>query len=89
MIPASEVTKALDETKKRLIIEQYLRGKYKQGFNPRWLDNMDNYGHLADAIDFFYNLNNDNLNIIAIGSDNLETRKTHEVQFNELGSITI
>ncbi|HHF7347105.1 TPA: hypothetical protein ACPSKE_000263 [Legionella feeleii] len=87
MIPASEVTKALDETKKRSIIEQYLRGKYKEAFNPHWLDNMDNYGHLANAIDFFYNLNNDNLNIIAIGSDNLETRKTHEAQFNELARL--
>lgn len=75
MIPASEVTKALDETKKRSIIEQYLREKYKEAFNPHWLDNMDNYGHLANAIDFFYNLNNDNLNIIAIGSDNLEHAK--------------
>ncbi|WP_019217024.1 hypothetical protein [Legionella tunisiensis] len=88
MIPVSEVTKVLDETKKRRIIEQYLRGRFKEAFNPLWLDDyMDNYEHLAEAIDFFYNLNNENLNIVAIGSDNLETRKTHEVEFNELARL--
>lgn len=87
MVPVSEVTKVLGDAKKRRIIEQYLMGKFKGAYNPRWLDNMSNYDHLGDAIDFFYNLNNDNLNLIAIGSDNLITRRDHEAQFNELAKL--
>lgn len=84
MMLKSEASKGLEAGKKNRIIEQYLRDRYKADFNPAWLTNMDNYANLAAAIDFFYQLQNDNLNMVAIGSDNLETRTRHEEQFRVL-----
>lgn len=87
MISQSEVTKDLEIEKRRLLAELYLREKFKGRFDPAWLETMGNYTHLANAIDFFYKLGNDNLNIVALSSDNLETRKDHVEQFKRLSSL--
>ncbi|RUR08591.1 hypothetical protein [Legionella sp. km772] len=87
MISEREVTKALEAEKKKLIIGLYLQEKFKEAYNPAWLDNMENYAHLESAIDFFYKLNNDNLNIIAIGSENEDTRLNHIRQFKKLEEL--
>lgn len=74
----------LEARNKHLIIELYLKEKFKDQFNPTWLEQMENYGSLAAAIEYFYHLNNDNLNIAAIASDDFKTRALHEGQFNIL-----
>ena len=38
----SEISKTLEMDKKRLIIERYLREKYKDRYNPLWLNAMGN-----------------------------------------------
>lgn len=87
MISLSEVSKALEIEKKHLLIELYLRETFKERFDPTWLQTMGNYTHLANAIDFFYKLDNDNLNIEALSSNNTETRSTHAEQFKLLSSL--
>lgn len=84
MQTGTDISKTLQDDKKRLIIEAYLREKNKDHFDPAWLDNMANYAHLAAALDFFYKLNNEGLNLIAIGSDNVKTREDHIEQFKLL-----
>lgn len=83
----SEISKTLERDKKHLIIERYLREKYKERFNPLWLNAMDNYTNLGAAIDFFYQLNHDKLNLSAIGSDNHLTQEDYAEQFKSLVSL--
>ncbi|CEG56987.1 hypothetical protein [Legionella fallonii] len=83
----SDVSKTLNEDKKRLVIERYLREKYKEQFNPLWLNTTENYANLAAAIDFFHQLNLDQINLGAIGSDNIETQKDYAEQFKSLVTL--
>lgn len=87
MISAREVAKTLAADKKRWIIEAYLKEKFKGAYNPAWLDTMDNYAPLGAAIDFFYKLDNDSVNLIAISSENFDTRVAHLKQFKQLESL--
>lgn len=79
-----ETAKILQEDKKRLILELYLKEKFKDTFQISWLNSVENYTHLITAFDFFYNLNSENLELDAIGSSNHITRKEHEEQFHNL-----
>ncbi len=80
----SEISNMLEDTKKSQIIELYLREKYKERFNPTWLNTLGNYANLAAAIDFFHKLDHEKLNMVAIGSENIETRKHYAEQFKAL-----
>ncbi len=83
----TDISKTLEKDKKRLIVERYLREKYKDRYNPLWLNSMGNYANLDAAIDFFYQLNHDKLNLNAIGSDNAQTRDDYADQFKNLVSL--
>ncbi|BCA95380.1 hypothetical protein TUM19329_17410 [Legionella antarctica] len=84
MESVSEITELLEEAKKSQIIEIYLREKYKEHFDPVWLNATENYEKLAAAINFFYELNHDKLNVDVIGSENVETRKVYIDQYELL-----
>ncbi|MFJ1267616.1 hypothetical protein ACD661_03475 [Legionella lytica] len=87
MLSTSEAVNTLDEEKTRRIIELYLRARFKDGFNPAWLDTMDNYAPLAKALIFFDQLGNDNLILAAIGSSNKGTREDYNEQLLRLQEI--
>ncbi|CEK11940.1 hypothetical protein [Legionella hackeliae] len=80
----SGMGKLLAKDRKDRIIERYLKEKFKANYNPLWLNTPDNYTQLATAIDFFYDLDDENLAVTAIGSDNPETRETHQLQYLKL-----
>ncbi|MDR3504022.1 MAG: hypothetical protein P4L79_15745 [Legionella sp.] len=81
MLSTSEAVSTLDEEKTRRIIELYLRARFKERFDPAWLDTMGNYASLAQALNFFDQLGNDNLKLAAMGSSNETTREDHKEQF--------
>lgn len=87
MLSTSEAVNSLDEEKTHRIIELYLRARFKEAFDPAWLETMANYEPLARALNFFDKLGNDNLKLAAIGSSNTTTREDHKEQFAMLQTI--
>ncbi|ASQ44897.1 hypothetical protein [Legionella clemsonensis] len=81
-----ETEKNLRKDKINRILENYLKEKFSD-YNPFWLNTPENYQPLADAIGFFYDLDDENLAVTAIGSENQTTRETHQPHFVKLAAL--
>ncbi|OCH97800.1 hypothetical protein A8135_00820 [Legionella jamestowniensis] len=86
METSHETKKNLRKDKINRIIENYLKEKFSN-YNPFWLNTPENYQPLADAIDFFYDLDDENLAVAAIGSENQTTREAHQSHFAKLAAL--
>ncbi|KTC76828.1 hypothetical protein [Legionella brunensis] len=83
----SEMKKTLAVDKKNRIIKRYLQERFKEAYQDAWLDTPENYQHLAKAIDFFYELDDDNLALTMIGSDNESTILTYKEHFAKVAAL--
>ncbi|WED43185.1 hypothetical protein [Legionella cardiaca] len=79
--------KTLDADKKNRIIAQFLQDKFKATYNPIWLNTPQNYQNLAKALDFFHNVDEENLSLTAVGSENDITRADHKKHYEMLATL--
>lgn len=82
-----EMKKTLEEDRKSRIIKKYLKKKFNESFDPAWLTSRANYRELEKTLDFLYNLEEDKLSLIAIGSENKVTRQDYQKHFENLANI--